>query len=91
LTLNFDNFLKTEHWPYLLNGKWYGFHISYACSLWQDFFFGTLNFDILTLILSFNDDRHLWNLPHKVAFVFHNISCLECYYCNGTSDLMLWP
>jgi hypothetical protein len=64
--------------PYILNGKWYSFHISYAPSLWPDLFIGTLNFNIVTLILSFDDDGRLWNLPHNGTLVFHNTSCSFC-------------
>jgi hypothetical protein len=41
--------------------------------LWQDLYIGAVNFEIL--ILGFDDDDHLWNLPHTGAFVFHNTSC----------------
>jgi hypothetical protein len=39
----------------------------------KDLYIGTVNFDILTL--GFDDYDHLWNLPHRGAFVFHNTSC----------------
>jgi hypothetical protein len=47
----------------------YGFHMYVPSDL--DLFIGTLNCDILTLILSFDDDDHLWNLSYTGAFVFH--------------------
>jgi hypothetical protein len=56
-------FLKTEHCPYLLNGKWYGFHISYACSLWQDLSIGSFKFWHLDFDLEF----WWWWLPLEFA------------------------
>ena len=34
-----------------MNGKWYGFDISYVYSLWQDFSMDTKTFDLVTLTL----------------------------------------
>jgi hypothetical protein len=66
-TTIFD-FLTLKVWPIFKN-----FCILYACFLWQNLFIGTLNFDTLALILSFDDDGCVWNLPCTGAFVFHNI------------------
>jgi hypothetical protein len=39
-------------------------HVPYDLSI------GTLNFDILTLTLGFDDNVHLWNLPCMVYLCF---------------------
>jgi hypothetical protein len=41
-------------------------------------YIGAVNFEILTL--GFDDDGHLWNLPHTGAFVFHNTSCFPIIF-----------
>jgi hypothetical protein len=56
--------LRWAMWPMglLLNGKRYGFHILYACPLWQGLSIGIVILDIITL--GFYNYGHLWNLPH---------------------------
>jgi hypothetical protein len=52
------------------------FHMHVTCDK-------TFIFEILTL--GFDDDDHLWNLPHTGAFVFHITSCFLLYYVDVTS------
>ena len=54
----------------MVSDRAFVFHMHVTC---DKTFIMEQNFEILTL--GFDDDGHLWNLPHTGAFVFHNTSC----------------
>jgi hypothetical protein len=68
---------KNFNIDHIFNGKSYGFHISYVCSLWQELSNDTRIFDLVTLTLKFDPlfknfhFGHIFWMVSDGTFVFH--------------------